>query len=300
MAISGRSTSRRAKKKKPSAAPIHARRARKRSVNPDCCVDRRSGHKMESLRDQKVDRGESTYDSPTESPTDRPTELKIRYYAYRVTLPQSEREALKVILYKYSKDFCFGNHGGHGEGETRDSDDEPLHHFHCVICDFDAKAVDAFKKTMSKTFGKRGNAFHAGKFMDNTIYKGLQYIKHDPNVEWTHRGGHWPDSIDAAPEWEERPDKKAKLEVKEKPGWPVLTYSNVLKQAWKHRDEHKMATHELGQVLEHMTKHTNWTPDIRIMRTGLDKLHFDLFKYKCGGKSGPAPNWWDPKPESHF
>lgn len=248
----------------------------------------------------EVGEGETTYVSPVDLSTDRPTDLKIRYYAYRVTLPQSEREAIKQVLYKYSRDFCFGNHGGHGEGEIRECDDEPLHHYHCIICDFDAKAVDAFKKTMSKRFDKRGNAFHAGKFMDNTIYKGLQYIKHDPNVEWSFRGGHWPDSIDAAPEWEERPEKKAKPEPKPKLNYPTLTAYNVLKQAWLYRQEHGMRTNELGQVLEHMMKHTNWQPDKQLMRSGLDKFHFDIFRYKCIGKIGPAPNWWDPRPESHF
>ena len=248
---------------------------------------------------ENVDGGESTYDSTTDIPTDRQTVTRIHYYAYRVTLPQSERLQLKEILYKYSKDFCFGNHGGHAEGEVRDDDAEQLHHFHCIICDIDRKAVDALKAQISRKYDRKGNALHAGKFMDNTVYKGIQYIKHDPNVEWTFRGGHWPDTIDASPEWEERPAKKAKPD-KEKLGWPVLTYTNVLKQAWKHREEHKMKTDQLGQVLEHMMKTTNWTPDIRLMRTGLDPLHFQQFTYKCNGKVGPAPNWWDPKVESHF
>lgn len=163
----------------------------------------------------------------------------------------------------------------------------------------DGKTVDALKAAISRKWKRKGNGLYAGKFMDNTVYKGIQYIKHDPNVEWSHRGPYWRNIIDASPEWEDRVEKKARVE-KEKLGHPVLTYSNVLKQAMLHREKYNLVTTELGAVLEHMTEHTNWTPDIRIMRTGLDEMHFRLFRYRCEGRLGPAPAWWKPKAEAHF
>lgn len=215
-----------------------------------------------------------------------------------MTLGQDKRQEIIDVIYKYSKNFLIGNHGGHLS--PNGDDNEQLHHYHCIIMDITPTIVDAFKKAMCKAFGLKGNAFHAGKFMDNTVYKGIQYIKHDPNVEWSHRGGPWRDIIDDSPDWEEqRVSKKAKVEV-EKLAYPTISYYNVLKQAWKHREEYKLKTDDLGQVLDHMTQHTNWQPDIKIMRTGLDEMHFKLFRYKCNGKVGPAPNWWRPKQESHF
>lgn len=243
---------------------------------------------------------ETTYVSSTESPTDRPlpTDL-IHYYSYRVTISSEHRVRLKNVLFKYSKNFIFGNHGGHGEDGQVGDDVEKLHHFHCIILDFDHKKVDTFKKAMSKEFDRRGNGFHAGKFMDNTVYKGIQYIKHESGVDWTFRGGHWPDIIADSPDWEHREPKKERLVQKPKLSWPVLTYSNVLKQAYLWRQEHKLSTTDLGLVLEHMTKNSKWQPDIRIMRTGLDEMHFKLFKYRCD-PDGSVPNWWQPKAEATY
>lgn len=261
-------------------------------------AERESTYDSSGYRDSKII-VTAEVERPEKYENETSNDPMIHYYSYRVTIGQSERSRLKEVLYKYSKNFCFGNHGGHGEKEGIVEDTETLHHYHCIIVGIDKNGVNKFRQAMQKEFGGKGNAFHAGKFMDNTVYKGIQYIKHEPDVEWTFRGGHWPNTIDLSPDWEEREVKKQKVE-KPKLSYPILTFQNVLKQAWLHRQEHQLKTNDLGQVLEHMSKNTNWQPDIRVMRTGLDVMHFKLFEYKCKGKQGPSPDWWTPKIEARF
>jgi len=70
--------------------------------------------------------------------------------------------------------------------------------------------------------------------------------------------------------------------------FPTLTYKNILKHTWEHRQEYNLTTDDLGQVCEHMMQHTDWQPDIHIMRNGLTKMHYKLFRDKCNGKVWPA------------
>jgi len=77
--------------------------------------------------------------------------------------------------------------------------------------------------------------------------------------------------------------------------FPTLTFKNILKYAWEHRRKYKLPTDDLGQVCEHMTQHTDWQPDIHIMRNGLRKIHYKLFRDKCNCKAKPASTWWTPR-----
>lgn len=62
---------------------------------------------------------------------------------------------------------------------------------------------------------------------------------------------------------------------------PVLTYSNILFQAKCHRTKNNIESTDLGVILEHMTRTTYWTPSVAIMRRGLTKHHYTLFKRLC-------------------
>ena len=70
---------------------------------------------------------------------------------------------------------------------------------------------------------------------------------------------------------------------------PVLTYSNILYRARMHRAKHSIESTDLGVVLEHMTRHTYWTPSVHIMRHGLNVNHYTLFKAQVTGKTKKIP-----------
>lgn len=239
---------------------------------------------------------ESTYDSSTNlqtyKPTDKPA-VHVHYYTYRVTVPHSDKNKLKEILWNYSKNFIMASHNA---DVTSDKKGEHAEHFHCAFLDLDPSKVVAMKKQVGIKFGRKGNELHSGKFMDNTIYKGIQYFKHDPSVEFTWRGTEWNQIISDSPDWEDQEpsSKRQKTEVKEKPSFPIVTQSNVIKQALKWRTQHNINSTDLGVVCEHMTRVGNWQPTRDVMKNGLDPLHHRLFTYHASGKVGKTPDWWTP------
>jgi hypothetical protein len=70
--------------------------------------------------------------------------------------------------------------------------------------------------------------------MDNTVYKAIQYFRHEPSVELKYWGSGWSQIIDDSPEWEERETKRSKVELTpaqlNKQGFPTLGYTNLLRQ----------------------------------------------------------------------
>lgn len=222
----------------------------------------------------------------TEESTCQPTNL-LKYYSLRVTCPHSEYPKLQEVLNKYSHNYCAALHVA--------DKDVPHEHFHIFILDLEDKTIEAMRKQLKTVFGRHGNGFLAGKKMDNHVYKGLQYVKHDEHVTFKHRGSHWETYIAESPDWEEKEVKEPSQKKRKREADPQLTYSNVLWRARAHRDEHKISSTDLGVVLEHMTRTTNWIPCHQMMRQGLDPLHHRLFEYQVSGKVGRTPDWWTPK-----
>lgn len=251
----------------------------------------------ESVSDPLVGGDDTTYVSSTDLPTDRPptcTASLIKYYALRVTTPHADSDKIFDVFSQYSRQFLYCKHAADKEDSAE--------HFHAIFLDLTDRSIDALRKQLKKKFDRSGNGFLAGKWMDNTVYKAIQYFRHDEHAEasFRHRGSGWQAIIEASPEWDEiRPvpssepvAKKAKLSD------PVLTHYNVVKQAIRHAHEHNIKSDNLAVVLEHMTRTTNWMPDIKILRTGLDPYHYKIFKYKMNGRTGPTPDWWSLRREA--
>ena len=75
---------------------------------------------------------------------------------------------------------------------------------------------------------------------------------------------------------------------------PMLTYSNILYQARIYRKKHSIESTNLGDVLEHMTRHTYWTPSVEMMRHGLNMKHYKLFTAQVTKKIGKT-KWFQLK-----
>lgn len=225
---------------------------------------------------------------------DQPTNQLVQYYALRVTTPHNDSDRLWTIFGEYSKHFLYCKHAA--------DDEDKFPHFHCVFTDLDTKGVEALRKRLKKEFGRAGNGFLSGKFMDNTVYKAIQYFRHDPEAEATfrHRGSGWSKIIEDSPDWDERrekPEAIAQSKKRERASDSVLSYYNVVKQAIKHCHEHQIKTTRLEVALEHMTRTTNWMPDIHILRRGLDPFHYRIFEYRMNGRVGQTPDWWTVRSE---
>jgi len=221
----------------------------------------------------------------TSDQTDRPD--LMNYYSLRVTIPHIQYPKLQEVLVKYSKNFCACGHVADTE--------VPHEHFHILFLDLDDKKIDAMKKALRTSFERQGNGFYAGTKRDNHVYKGLQYVKHDAEVFYKHRGSHWQDYILESPDYDLKTSDKKVDTKRKREADPMLTYSNILWRARAHRAEHNLQSSDLGVVLEHMTRTTNWIPSVEIMRRGLDPMHHRLFEYQVTDKTKKTPDWWTPK-----
>jgi len=197
------------------------------------------------------------------SPTHRPTDRPDPYYQYRLTVPHSESNAVGSLFARYSGDFAYCMH--HPDDLEDGCKQE---HFHAVFRDFTTKTVDSFRKAVSKHFGRAGNGLHAGKMQDNHVSKAIGYFKHDPDAQIVHSGQpYWTEYVDTEPAFVKSAGPR-KL-FKESMSHPVLTYSNVLKQALKYRSEHCPTVRTLTEVVERMVNEHNWFPSRELLTNGI-------------------------------
>jgi len=195
------------------------------------------------------------------SPTHRPTDKPDPYYQYRLTVDHTDIGVVREFVSKYSSDWAFCLH-------LPDHDDAK-EHFHVVMRDFTQKTVDAFKAAVKRHYAPRiGNALHAGLFKHNHVSKAIGYFKHQDDVEIHHSGqDYWQDYVDNEPAFVKKSEPIKVL--KERPNHPVLTYSNVLKQALKYRQEHNLRTESLSEVVEEMVNAHNWWPSRELLTNGI-------------------------------
>lgn len=229
--------------------------------------------------------------TPTNPPTNQPAQLDLmKYYSLRLTCPHVDWPKIQEILFPVSRSFIACLHV---------ADKEVQHeHFHIFFLDMDLIKVERMRKSLKSKFERCGNGFIQGKFMDNHLYKALQYVKHDAAVSYKMRGTGWDAHLAQAPPWIEQPEadkgsKKRKLERD-----PLITYSNLLYVARRHRAEHQIRSTDLGVVLEHLTRTTYYQPSVDILRRGLDPYHYKSFAYKAGDSIGKTPDWWTPRLEA--
>lgn len=243
------------------------------------------------LADPVVGSEETTYVSSPNSSTDRPVladDKPVEYYAYRITRPHTDWGRIKVIIMQYSSNWCVGLHL-----PDKDEADCEREHFHCVFCDFDKKKVDAFKKAIAKAFDAKGNGLHAGRFRDNHVSRAIGYMKHDESCTFYHDGNvRWEKLIEESTTFEKGLVNSV-LKKREKLGDPVLTYSNLLKQAKLYRDTHMATSCSLQDVLSRMVNQSNWIPSRELVTNGVPRELHEMFVDRCT-KSVREYNWLRP------
>ena len=213
----------------------------------------------------------------TEQSINKPTNLQppdalLKYYVLRLKLPHTDWQKIQEVVNKYSKNYVAGLHNAYWECDHE--------HFHFAFVDItDNVKVEAHHNALKKKFEKGGNGFYAGKWMDNHVYKALQYMKHDEHIQWKHRGSNWEKYIRESPDWDQTLKEKKSVGKRKREEDHVLSFSNILWRALRHRQDHNIHSVDLGVTLEHMTGTTDWIQSPLIMKFGLDQLHFKLFEY---------------------
>jgi len=228
-----------------------------------------------------------TADRPTAADRPEPGERPDPYYQYRLTVPHAQLSDVLSLVSSKSSDWALCLHFP--------DDEDKSEHFHVVMRDFDTKKVDAFKKQVVKFFGRAGNALHAGKVQSNHVSKAIGYFKHDEHATFHHSGQSYWDEY-----WETEPAfvKSGKPKVfKESMSYPVLTYSNVLKQALKYQKEHCPNTRLLANVVENMVNEGNWWPSRELLTNGIPAETHQRF-FDMGQNKRTKLSFWLPHERS--
>ena len=215
---------------------------------------------------------------------DRPTS----YYSYRLTVPHENWSEIKEILDDRSDNWLVALHF---------PDDEiKKEHFHMVLWDFPEKNDDAFKLAFSRHFKTKGNSLHQGKNHSNDIIEAISYMKQDPAAVFHHTGeAHWARLIELAPVFVKHTTPAGKI-FKEKLGYPVLTYANVLKQALKYQKERCPTRRLLSDVIEEMVNTSNWWPSRELLANGIPIETHQRFSDSLSSKRTKLAFWL---PHSH-
>jgi len=219
---------------------------------------------------------------PTNQPDHPPT-----YYQYRLTVPHSEQATFDELIKLYSSDYCYVLH-------TPDQLD-PKEHYHAVFFDLDKAKIEAFRKRFANHWQQygSGNALYAGKNCLNHVSEAIAYFKHESGAPIHHSGqAYWAKYVADTPAFVkgQPPCKKARV-FKESMSYPVLTYANVLKQAFKYRNEHAPECIELSEVVKHMVNVHNWWPSRELLTNGIPTETHQRFSDMVSKKSSKLDFW---------
>jgi len=216
-------------------------------------------------------------------PTDLPT-----YYSFRLTVSHDRVSELLECVSDVSEYLIWPHKGKNGDNA----------HFHVAVPSPSHKYDDKVRKRITTKFGK-GNGVFSGKYQTNSLSDFIHYCKHESGVPLM-KGDQWERLIAEAPEYLPLAEfKKATGHIdkrREKLGDPMLTFSNVVKQALIYRTKAGLKSTDLKEVLGHMMANTDWIPSRDMMNKGLDMYHHTLFAHRCDRgfvRSLPA-DWMNP------
>lgn len=215
-------------------------------------------------------------------PTDLPT-----YYSYRLTISHDRLSEMLECLSDVSEYLIWPHKGKNGDNA----------HFHVAIPSPPHKFDDKMRKRLTTKFGK-GNGVFSGKFQYNGLVDFIHYAKHDKSCEPVMKGDRWPALIEEAPDYLPLNEfKKATGHLKkERLGDPMLTFSNVVKQAYLYRTKAGLKSTDLKEVLSHMLANTDWVPSRDMLSKGLDMYHHVMFAHRCdrGFQRSLPGDWMNP------
>lgn len=233
------------------------------------------------MSEPQVDETESTSDSVS---TNLPT-----YFSYRLTISHEHVAQVYDICRVYSNDFCFVLH------QADEAEKAP--HYHFVFMSMPKKIVANMQKAFKDKYNGKGNKFHAGLSRDNDVIEALSYFSHDP-VAYRYYPDSWADRIKAAPPWiPNGPSRSTDRRPREKLGDPILTYTNVVKQAVLYRGANNMDTSSLTNVISRMVNQGGWLPSRDLLLNGVPRDLHELFGARIHKRKWD-PDWMYPHDRS--
>jgi len=209
------------------------------------------------------------------------------YLSYRVTLDHINVDKIRELVCKHADEYLIWPHTGDSEVANP--------HFHIIIPTEDLKLADRVRHTFGRTFERSGNEFHAAKFHVNGVGHAISYLKHDQRGTPTYAGSYWSKLIECAvPLGDESHTAVHRgKQPRERLGDYVLTYSNVIKQAIKHRGNEK----NLQKVLMYLER-IGWIPSRELLSNGIPEEFYALWDQRIGEKKQELKLWMQPHQRS--
>lgn len=204
-------------------------------------------------------------------PTTTPTEdiEKIKYLSYRLTLGIEHYDRVEEIVGQYCGDYLIYPHCG--------DNDIPNPHYHIIIPTEDPKLSDRLKMVFCREYNQKGNGFHSGKYHTNGLLSAVSYCIHDKTYTPKFKGAHWESLLRTATPFvknERAPVATPVRAGRVRLGEPVLTITNLLKQAAIYRERKGIESRSLYFILYTMVN-DGWACSRDILLKGVPEALYD-------------------------
>lgn len=249
---------------------------------------RRDEVKEEPKEEQQQVGGATTTLSRCDQPTNQQPE---KYVSLRVKLDHKYLNGLQQ-LFKDVQLLCIVEHGRGTSNE----------HFHvCLPGDSSKNACERYRKRVKDRFGIGGNGGLAAKGFSNGLRSFMFYCLHE-GTKARYEDPFW-ERIEKDIGENGCYKKQRRIDVllnsdgsydKKDRSW-LLTYSNIVVQAVKHRRLAKLDTDSLKVVVKDMIKTTKWRPSREMYKNGVCEAYELDFQFSIGARSEPDMAWWRPR-----
>lgn len=172
-------------------------------------------------------------------------------------------------------------------------------HFHIYVPIGDRRDVERYRKRVITHYpGCRGNKGYSIKCYDNGV-RGFVFYCHHEGAQPIFKGDFQGiiDEVVTHGVYKKpsayREGSGTEKKIREKMSNPQLTLSNLLKQAQKYREQHQIATFDLGKVVCHMVNN-GWDAAQTLKRQGIPVEDYEIFAARCGKKELQEQDWMKP------
>lgn len=174
-------------------------------------------------------------------------------------------------------------------------------HFHVYVPVGDsgdcARVRERYRKRITTIYPNcRGNKGFSVKCYDNGVRSFIFYCHHEGAAP-VFKGNYGAiiEEVVNAGVFEKRPEQRSGLgkRVRERLANPQLTLSNLLKQAYKYRNEHSLNEVHLGRIIQKMIT-DGWDPSLDLIRKGVPTEFYRIFYARIQRVDVPYQNWMDP------
>lgn len=236
------------------------------------------------------------------SPTDQPTNTYTTsdYVSVRLTLGHGSFAIIKDRVLHDCQYVAYPHLGKDGTN--------PHWHIFIPVAGRDpAKTVELYRNRVKRGLNITGNGRLSLKYYrgdgQRTLTNAITYGSHE-HTEPEVSNEELRALIAAAPAWVDHgPELSGQTllpfteeDPKKVRDWQ-LTYSNLVPQAIKHAQTHRL-TYGLKATVEHMMENTKWKPCNQMRKCGVHPSYEDEFEVRTSKKAKYDMSWWIPKERS--